>query len=56
MELLDSEFNHLDFTGPQPDDGTFDVSYQIQYNRERNEILGSPRFGGLNTIFRFTEE
>ena len=39
FELLDSEFNLLDFTGLQPREGQIFRPSKLHFNSERNEIL-----------------
>ena len=58
MVLLDSEFNTLDFTHPQPDQNDLLIFRGLHYDRERNEFVGfdvAERKSVL-TIFRFNEE
>lgn len=57
MELLDSEFNILEFGG-KPKDKSF-LFNAVTYNGERNEVMSSCTFANgkcLITIFRFSEE
>lgn len=56
MELLDSEFNVLEFAGNQKNESW--LFNAVSYNGERNEVMGSYLFvdgKSLLTIFRFTE-
>lgn len=59
IELLDSELNPLNFTGPQLNGGLLDFPNVLDYNRERNEAVGFCCCNKTNTvltIFGFTEE
>jgi len=59
IELIDSEFNRLEFTGPQPHKDDFCCFYRLRYDRERNEVIGicsgTSDYTGL-IIFRLSEE
>lgn len=60
MELLDSELNLLQFTGPRLIQEQVLFVYEMHYDRERNEIVriddtDNPAVTAL-TIFRFKEE
>jgi hypothetical protein len=60
MELIDSEFNLMEFTGPQLDEGQSIRRGLMHYNSERNEVVTVVKDGdykhGVLTIFRFTDE
>ena len=60
LELLDSEFNLLNFTGPQLGAGQFIFPFRLRYNSGRNEvvaIVNDQNFPkGLLTIFHLREE
>ena len=62
IELLDSEFNFLDFTGPQLNESKYIYNPKTShFNSERNELVAivydaADYQNGRLTIFRFTEE
>lgn len=59
-ELLDSEFNLLDFTDPRQPDNKSDYTTKLHYNGDRNEVsrmrLLLPNHTRTLTVFRFIEE
>lgn len=59
MELIDSEFNLMDFTGQLLDESRFTFPEEYHYNSDRNEIIAFPGVQNMQNrvliIFHLTE-